>query len=75
MTVLTELRRLLGTNSTRVSGKVQRVGTVVQVRTPNGMESLPLPNFKVRANDVVIVEGHQIVYNVGQGDTIDLIQV
>ncbi|QHJ74663.1 hypothetical protein VH22019_00099 [Vibrio phage VH2_2019] len=75
MTVLTELRRLLGTNSTRVSGKVQRVGTVVQVRTPNGMESLPLPNFTVRANDVVIVEGHQIVYNVGQGDTIDLIQV
>ncbi|UOX39954.1 hypothetical protein [Vibrio phage V-YDF132] len=75
MTVLNELRRLLGTETKRTSGTVKSVGDLVQVSTPNGMVRMSKPPFKVRPNDVVIIEGHQIIFNAGQVSTIPVVQV
>ncbi|UOX38410.1 hypothetical protein VpasPP24_70 [Vibrio phage Vpas_PP24] len=59
------LKQLLGVGSSRVSGKVIEIGSVIRVATSNGTLTAPKPSLTLNINDIVIIEGGQVLYNVG----------
>ena len=71
MNALEELKRLLGSGTSRVSGTVIAVTRqTVTVQTVHGAIACPVPTVVVSSGDLVIVDSDQILYNLGKGDTI-----
>lgn len=69
------LKELLGIGNSRLSGRVVSVGSNVQLSTSNGVVVVPLPNISLTIGDAVIVEGGQILYNVGNKEAITVYEV
>ncbi|ANO57637.1 hypothetical protein [Vibrio phage vB_VhaS-a] len=69
------LKELLGIGVNRVSGRVVSIGSNVQLATSNGVVVVPVPNIGLTIDDVVIVEGGQILYNVGNKGNITTYEV
>ncbi|AET42241.1 hypothetical protein VPEG_00091 [Vibrio phage SIO-2] len=59
------LKQLLGIGSDRVSGRVIELGSVIRVATSSGTLTTPKPSLTLNLDDIVIIEGGQILYNVG----------
>ncbi|QNJ59189.1 hypothetical protein [Vibrio phage vB_ValS_PJ32] len=65
MNALDTLKGLLDVGSKRLSGEVKRVGSSVTVSTSSGMIVTPRPQVNLSSGDLVILEGNQIIYNLG----------